>query len=105
MPGISGSTALMSDSAALHQGLVVEASSRTSPQISPPTGHHNPASSQSCARYQRLVSEVSSRKNSSGLPRLSRRCCACPAGVRSPGAACIPTIAGVTCTSTGSLLV
>jgi len=71
-------------------------------QVSP-TGQHNPAHSQSYARYQRLVSEVSSRRNSSGLPRLSRRCRACPAGVPSPGAACTAAIAAVTCTSTGSL--
>ena len=38
--------------------------------------------------HQRLVSDVSRRKNSSGLPRLSRRCRSCPAGVLSSGAAC-----------------
>lgn len=40
-------------------------------------------------RHQRLVSDVSRRRNSSGLPRLSRRCRSCPAGVLSSGAACV----------------
>ena len=47
-------------------------------------------------RHQRLVSDVSRRRNSSGLPRLSRRCRSCPAGVLSSGAACVTTHEGHT---------